>query len=191
MCGGGSRPSAPKPPPDPRMELREYRVVAKDIGIKDLSSPKELVKVEREMARRETERIEQRYADQRAADQARMDTLMAQQRADQEKMLSEQRATQQAQMQEYRASSEAAAAAEQARYEQTRAEAQARADEQRRIAQAPPAPPPNPSATDVKTSLEIAPQARITGRGRRRFRTGGLGTTAPVATSLSIPGVGS
>lgn len=186
MCGGGSRPSAPKPPPDPRLKVPEYRQTAKEMGIK-LSSPDELIRVEREMARRETARVEQRYADQRAADQARMDTLMAQQRADQEKMLGEQRATQQAQMQEYRASSEKAAAAEQARYEQTRAEAQARADEQRRIAQAPPAPPPNPSATDVKTSLEIAPVARITGRGRRRFRTGGA-AAAPVATSLSIPG---
>jgi hypothetical protein len=188
MCGGGSRPSAPKPPPDPRLEVKDYKQVAKDIGISNFNSQADIIKVEREMAARETARIEQRYDDQRAADQARMDTLMAQQRTDQERMLGEQRATQQAQMQEYRASSAAAAAAEQDRYEQARAEAQARADEQRRIAQAPPAPPPNPSVTDVKTSLEIAPLARITGRGRRRFRTGGA-AAAPVATSLSIPGV--
>ena len=69
-------------------------------------------------------------------------------------------------------------------FEVQRAESQARFEEQKRIQNAPPAPPPSPTAEVAGASLEItptakAPQRRTKGYGRRSLRT-----------DLSIPGGG-
>lgn len=121
------------------------------------------------------EESQRRYAEQLAAQQS------AQQAAAQQQ--AQAIARQQA---EFQAQQAAAAAAQQAAMERARAEAEARAAEQKRIAEAPPAPAPNPSVTDIRPSLEIAQQLRATGRGRRKYRNDMAGAAG---SSLSIPGV--
>tara|TARA_R100000458_G_scaffold23649_1_gene21173 strand:- start:890 stop:1213 length:324 start_codon:yes stop_codon:yes gene_type:complete len=76
-------------------------------------------------------------------------------------------------------------------FEIQRAESQARFEEQKRIQNAPPAPPPSPTAEVAGASLEItptaqAPQRRTKGYGRRRLRTD-LGIPGGGGAGVNIP----
>ena len=75
-------------------------------------------------------------------------------------------------------------------FEIQRAESQARFEEQKRIQNAPPAPPPSPTAEVAAPSLEITPTAgnprRSKGYGRRRLRTD-LGIPGGGGAAVNIP----
>ena len=76
-------------------------------------------------------------------------------------------------------------------FEIQRAESQKRFDEQKKIQNAPPAPPPSPTAEVAGASLEItptaqSPQRRTKGYGRRRLRTD-LGIPGGAGAGVNIP----
>jgi len=92
MCNSAPKPPDPPKFKDPRLKDKEYKAVAKDLGIKKLETPRQLYRVEKVMARQDENEYKQTLADMETRNQTQREAEIARQQAQFEQMTAIQQA---------------------------------------------------------------------------------------------------